>query len=76
MNLIYHNKKHALFGSDSSTFLYELPTFTLKGTLETKTKIGALQYGTGIAAIVSQSKVRIYGKTTSIVRLSAFTGHI
>ena len=31
--------------------------------MENKTKIAALQYGTGIAAIVSQSKVRIYGTT-------------
>lgn len=62
MELVCHNKKHALFSSETATFLYELPRFTLKGTLESRTKIGALQYGTGIAAIVSQSKVRIYGK--------------
>lgn len=33
MELICHNKRHALFSSDSQTFLYELPLFVLKGTL-------------------------------------------
>jgi hypothetical protein len=30
-------------------------------TLSMRTRIGYLQYGTGVAALVSSSKVRVYG---------------
>jgi hypothetical protein len=39
----------------------EIPSFVAKGSLEMITKIGYLQYATGIAALVCQSKIRIYG---------------
>jgi len=65
MNLISYNQKLCLFSTDTTTFLYDIPKFQLKGSLEVKTKIGALQYATGIAALVNQSKVRMHGNLPS-----------
>lgn len=47
-----------------------MPYFTVKGEVEGKTKIASLQYGTGLAALVCQSKVRIYGNSASKFRFS------
>jgi hypothetical protein len=72
MNLVCYNDKYALFSDESQTYLLEMGSFTTKETLDMITKIAYLQYGTGIAALACQSKVRIYGTNTiSRLRLQA-----
>jgi len=44
----------------------EMSSFAMKGSLDMITKIGYLQYGTGIAALVCQSKIRIYGSRSDM----------
>lgn len=63
MNLVCFNDKYGLFSDDKLTYLLEIPSFGNRGSLEMITKIGYLQYATGIAALVCQSKIRIYGNS-------------
>jgi hypothetical protein len=63
MNLLAFNQKYALFSNEERTWLLEVGLFGRAGVLELPTKLGHLQYGTGIAALVSSSKVRIYGRS-------------
>lgn len=61
MNLLSSNQKYCLFSDGESTFLLETGTFKQVSKLDLGSEIGHLQYGTGIAALVNGSKVRIYG---------------
>jgi hypothetical protein len=61
MNLVCYNDKFLIFSDDKLTYFLEMLSFAIKGSLDMISKIGYLQYGTGIAALVCQSKIRIYG---------------
>jgi len=66
MRLLTYNHKFALFGKEDQLVLREIPTFEKKGELNMRSKMASLQYGTGIAGIVAQSKVRMYGTFVAI----------
>jgi len=53
MQLVAHNTAHAIFSDEESTKLIEMGTFKVISTLAIPSKIGYLQYGTGMAALVS-----------------------
>lgn len=61
MELLSYNQKYALFASEEKTVLMEMGSFQIAGELDLGSRLGYLQYGTGIAALISGSKVRLYG---------------
>ena len=68
MKLVTHNQKYVLFSDSQTTTLLYNDTFLKVAQLPLPTKIGYLQFGTGIAALVNSSKVRIYGTHTTTDR--------